>query len=150
MTISSVFLILCSWNINQSLTYYTLVYFEFLHICCLCNKTLMLLIWQPHLFFPAPLPLSDFQFVCTACGGLGVDERIILCDISLFCLCSELSCEHCDKLGWGSLSGSVLFWAPARFSDFSCFPGLDPEQKASDLKFESTLKLYLGFNFSTT
>lgn len=34
---------------------------------------------------------------------------------SLFVLCSESSCVHCDKLGWGSLNGSVLFWAPARF-----------------------------------
>lgn len=90
-------------------------------------------------------PPSFWLSVCTGSVGSGADERIILCDISLSS--SELSCVHCDKLGWGSLNGSVLFWAPARFSDFSFFPGPDSEQLLSSSLIQPS-KFELGFNFS--
>lgn len=100
------------------------------------------------LSFSPSLHLS-FPSTHTAGGGSEADEGIILCDIPLFRpLSLALSCEGCDKLGGGSLNGSVLFWAPASFSDFSYLLGLDPEQPLLLSSLFQPCNFDLGFNFS--
>lgn len=59
ITTSSIFEYCAQWIFIKVLLV-TLWHVLFLQICCLCNKTLMFLIWQPHFFLPATLPLSDF------------------------------------------------------------------------------------------